>query len=145
MAAYQNILLGVDLHPSCDETVIKRTVEIAKQANAKLTLVHAVEHINAYGVAQAYPALIDIEEEMLADAKKSLSELAAKFGISSSPQIVEVGAPRVIILEHAQKVKADLIVVGSHGRHGLGLVLGSTANAVLHYATCDVLAVRVKE
>ena len=38
---------------------------------------------------------------------------------------------------------ADLIVVGSHGRHGLALLLGSTANGVLHGATCDVLAVRV--
>jgi len=34
-------------------------------------------------------------------------------------------------------------VVGSHGRHGLALLLGSTANGVLHGASCDVLAVRV--
>ncbi|TNF89176.1 MAG: universal stress protein, partial [Gammaproteobacteria bacterium] len=40
---------------------------------------------------------------------------------------------------------ADVIVVGSHGRHGLALLLGSTANGVLHGATCDVLAVRVGE
>jgi universal stress protein A len=37
----------------------------------------------------------------------------------------------------------DLVVVGSHGRHGLSLLLGSTANGVLHGAGCDVLAVRV--
>ena len=35
------------------------------------------------------------------------------------------------------------LVVGSHGRHGLALLLGSTANAVLHGAPCDVLAVRI--
>jgi universal stress protein A len=38
-----------------------------------------------------------------------------------------------------------LIVVGSHGRHGVRLLLGSTANGILHHAKCDVLAVRIKE
>jgi universal stress protein A len=40
-------------------------------------------------------------------------------------------------------VHADLIVIGSHGRHGMGLLLGSTANAVLHGSPCNVLAVRL--
>jgi universal stress protein A len=44
----------------------------------------------------------------------------------------------------AKEISADLIIVGSHGRHGLALLLGSTANGVLHGATCDVLAVRVQ-
>ena len=43
----------------------------------------------------------------------------------------------------AKDIGADLIVVGSHGRYGLALLMGSTANGVLHGATCDVLAVRV--
>jgi universal stress protein A len=37
----------------------------------------------------------------------------------------------------------DLIIIGSHGRHGIRILLGSTANAILHSAKCDVLAVRV--
>ncbi len=48
------------------------------------------------------------------------------------------------ILGAAREHGADLIVVGSHGRHGLALLLGSTANAVLHGAPCDVLAVRIR-
>ncbi len=39
----------------------------------------------------------------------------------------------------------DLIIIGTHGQHGIALLLGSTANAVLHGVSCDVLAVRVKE
>ena len=46
-------------------------------------------------------------------------------------------------VQRANAKGADLIIVGSHGRHGLALLLGSTANGVLHGATCDVLAVRV--
>ncbi len=45
----------------------------------------------------------------------------------------------------AKEHDCDLIVVGSHGRHGLALLLGSTANDVLHGAPCDVLAVSLKK
>lgn len=145
MAIYQNILLAIDLHPSCDELVAKRALDIAKQNNANLYIVHAIEHINAYGVAQAYPAVIDLEEDMVKEAKEELARLSSKFDIPATHQFVEVGSPKVVILSKAEQAKADLIIVGSHGRHGLSLLLGSTANAVLHHAACDILAVRIKE
>ncbi|MCY1401873.1 Universal stress protein family protein [compost metagenome] len=53
------------------------------------------------------------------------------------------GQPRQEIHNLAKEDGCDLIVVGSHGRHGLALLLGSTANDVLHGAPCDVLAVRL--
>jgi len=49
------------------------------------------------------------------------------------------------ITRYADDKQADLIVIGSHGRHGLQRLLGSTATPVLHNAKCDVLAVRIKE
>jgi universal stress protein A len=45
----------------------------------------------------------------------------------------------------ATEQNCDVIVVGSHGRHGLALLLGSTANDLLHGAPCDVLAVRLRK
>jgi len=56
-----------------------------------------------------------------------------------------MGSPKTEIIRVAQENGVDLIVVGSHGRHGLALLLGSTANGVLHYAPCDVLAVRLQD
>ncbi len=144
MSTFQNILVAIDLHPSCDEVVMKRAMDVAKQNNAKVTVVHAIEHINAYGVAQAYPTVIDLEEQMLTEAKESLAKMSAKFGIAPAQQIIEIGSPKVVSLTHATKINADLIVVGSHGRHGISLLLGSTANAVLHHAHSDVLAVWIK-
>jgi universal stress protein A len=55
-----------------------------------------------------------------------------------------VGRPETEIHHVAEEIGADLVVVGSHGRHGLSLLMGSTANGVLHGAKCDVLAVRVQ-
>ena len=56
---------------------------------------------------------------------------------------IAFGHPRQEIHRVATDQQCDLIVVGSHGRHGLALLLGSTANDVLHGAPCDVIAVRL--
>ena len=137
--------MAIDLHPNCDKRTLQRAFTIAKDSNAKLSVIHAIEHISAYGIAQAYPTVLDLEEQIVNDAKQQLEKVAKRWSIEPSDQYVEIGPPKSIILAKASEIKADLIVVGSHGRHGLGLLLGSTANAVLHHATCDVLAVRVKE
>ena len=56
-----------------------------------------------------------------------------------------IGAPAPQIVDSAKDLGVDLIVVGSHGKHGLGLLLGSTANGILHHAHCDVLTIRIKD
>jgi universal stress protein A len=53
--------------------------------------------------------------------------------------------PHQEIVSIAEREQVDLIVLGSHGRHGLALLLGSTANSVLHNASCDVMAVRLRD
>lgn len=145
MPMYTSILLAIDLHPACDEQTATKAAQFAKEMNAKLSIVHAIEHINAYGMAQAYPTVIDLEEQMAKEAKEALTKFSQKFDIPAARQFVEIGSPKIVILEKAKQVGADLIIVGSHGRHGLALLLGSTANAVLHNAQCDVLAIRISD
>jgi universal stress protein A len=72
-----------------------------------------------------------------------LQRFAETNGLDAEHQHIVLGRPEVEIHAKAEELGADLIVVGSHGRHGLALLLGSTANGVLHGAGCDVLAVRV--
>ncbi len=67
------------------------------------------------------------------------------LNVSKENVYVEIGPPKSKILEIAENIAADLIICGSHGRHGLSLLLGSTANAILHGAKCDVLTVRLPE
>lgn len=140
---YKHILLAVDLPANRAE--VEQAIQLAKQHSARLTVLHVIEHINAYGVAQAYPTVLDLEAKMLEDAKKELEKLHHQESLSNATFLVDVGSPKVVILQKAEELGVDLIVVGSHGRHGLALLLGSTANAILHHAPCDVLAVRIKE
>lgn len=144
MKNFKHVLLALDLHPHCDKATVEQGIEIAKDCGAKLTLIHAIEHINAYGMAQAYPTLIDIEEHMVDEAKEQLQRIQKEYDIPDSDILLEKGSPKMVIIDAAKECDADLIVLGSHGRHGISALLGSTANAVLHHAPCDVLAVRIK-
>lgn len=144
MPNYKHLLLAIDLHPGCDESLLTHGLALAKENAAKVTLIHAVEHLNAYGVAQAYPSVLEIEDQLVSDAKAELDRIKKQYNLGTTEAVIEVGSPKMIILDYAKEHGVDLIVLGSHGRHGLQLLLGSTANAVLHNAECDVLAVRLK-
>jgi universal stress protein A len=87
----------------------------------------------------------DIEGQLIQEAKQQIEKLAQQLNVGKEDVHVEVGATKSRILQVAEDVVADLIICGSHGRHGLSLLLGSTANAILHGAKCDVLTVRLPE
>jgi universal stress protein A len=87
---------------------------------------------------------MDMSQEFIELGRKKLAELAASLAIPEAQTWLETGSPKQEITRIAEENAVDLIVVGSHGRHGLALLLGSTANGVLHQATCDVLAVRLR-
>lgn len=142
---YRKLLLAVELESSCDDLPIIKAKELSKEFNAKLYLVHAIENLSTYGAAYGVIAGADIEEMLLTNARESMVKLGNKLDIPADQQIIKVGPAKSIILEEAERIGADLIIVGSHGRHGIRLLLGSTANAVLHGAKIDVLAVRLKE
>jgi len=70
-------------------------------------------------------------------------QIGEQLDVDQSNRWLVWGTPKQEIAQLAETEQVDLIVVGSHGRHGLALLLGSTANSVLHYARCDVMAVRL--
>jgi universal stress protein A len=145
MKEYKHILLAVELETGCDTLPARKATELAKEFGAQLSVVHAVEHMTSYGAAYGIAAGADIEEMLLDNAKEAMTKLAASIEVPENCCLIKVGPAKLVILEEAENVGADLIVVGSHGRHGVRLLLGSTANAVLHGATCDVLAVRIPD
>lgn len=143
MAAYREILLAVDFQPDC-ERVTERAVDVAERYGATLTLLHVVENLPVEpGNELMIPPATSVESELLENAERRLGELGSRLGIAADRQHVAVGQTKYQIVTFAEENAIDLIVVGSHGRHGLALLLGSTANALLHGAKCDVLAVRL--
>jgi universal stress protein A len=142
--AYQHILLALDLTDESKQ-VAERAVLLAQQNGASLSLVHVIEPLSfAYG-GDVPMDLSTIQEQLDAQAQQQLTELADQLEVAVKQTLVVTGHTESEIHRIAKETDTDLIVVGSHGRHGLSLLLGSTANGVLHGAKCDVLAVRVKK
>lgn len=139
---YRRIMLAVDLTEESSH-VAKRALALAKACDAEIRVVHVIEPLSlAYG-GDIPMDLSTVQEQIHDQAKSHLAEFAATLNIPPEHQYLIFGRPESEIQRVAEANGADVIVVGSHGRHGLALLLGSTANGVLHGANCDVLAVRV--
>jgi len=142
MSDYRRIILAVDLTEESG-AVAQRACRLAQAFDAELHVVHVIEPLSlAYG-GDIPMDLSTVQDQIHDQARSHLAEFAATLQIPASRQHLIFGRPESEIQRTAQSVGADVIVVGSHGRHGLALLLGSTANGVLHGASCDVLAVRV--
>ncbi|MGD8415856.1 MAG: universal stress protein [Pseudomonadales bacterium] len=144
--AYSNILVAVDLSEESSR-VLDAARTVAQRTGARMHLVTVIKPLTqVYGGLDMAPiasGAISFEEEASTHAREQLQTLASEYGIDRSDVHVILGGPGPEVRGLAEEVHADLIVIGSHGRHGMGLLLGSTANAVLHGSPCNVLAVRL--
>jgi len=120
--------------------------ELAQKFGAKLLLLHVIE-MPAYPVEGFVPPSIgstlieDLERQAWADLAQVLPE-AQTDKIAVTRQVV-VGIPYRKIVDVAAAEKADLIVMATHGRTGLGhLLIGSVAERVVRTAPCPVLTIR---
>jgi len=140
--AYQHLLAAVDFS-SGSEAMMQRAMDLVNRYSARLSVIHVVEYLPvALDTELMLPPLAGVEEQLMDNARKRLKQLTHSLGADQANHFVELGSTKLEILRVAEAQGVDLIVVGSHGRHGLARMLGSTASAVLQGAHCDVLAVR---
>ena len=145
MSNYKHVLAAVDFSAETG-VILHKAAEISRSSGAGLTLFHAVECSDAlYASDMVMPVDFELCEEMEKKAKNHLLELVKKLELEDVVVRVSIGVAKHEIIRAAKEAEADIIVLGSHGRHGIQLLLGSTATGVLHLAPCDVLAVRVNE
>ena len=146
METYKHVLLAVDFFEQ-DELVISKAQQVAEQFQAKPSLINVSDSmpVTDAGYGSDIPYNLDLTAELMAVAKLKLAKLADALAIPGERRWLEIGSPKLEIVRVAEENQIDLIVVGSHGRHGLALLLGSTANGVLHHTKCDVLAVRLQD
>lgn len=146
--SYSHVLVALDFSEVSDR-IMQRALDLARLYEARVSLLHMVDYLPPLGFADDFtpsPAVLIDEQELVERGARSLARYAERFGLGAETErIVQIGSPRQEIVAIAAQRGADLIVIGSHGRHGLRRLLGTTASAVLNDAVCDVLAVRVHD
>ena len=149
---YQRILVPIDGSPTSNRG-LDEAIQLARLTGASLRLIHVVDEMTfatGFETYAAYagdviPMMRQAGEEILAMGK---ARVAAAGLDKVETQLLESFAVRVweLVVEQAQDWKADLIVIGTHGRRGMGrLLMGSDAEQILRMAPVPVLLVRAPE
>lgn len=144
---YKHILIATD-GSELAQKAVTQGLAIAKAIGAKVTAINVSEPWVAVApgeVAMAFP-IKDYEESVTANAERILTPVATEasaLGIPCDTLHVKDQFPAEGIIETAEKLGCDLIVMASHGRRGLmRFLLGSQANKVLTHSTTPVLICR---
>lgn len=145
---YSQILAAIDLSEENDR-IIETAAQMARDSGATLHLMSVFRPLGqVYGginMAMVADQTISFEKQAREQATAQLVELGGKYGVEPDNIHVCLGQPAAEIRRLAETLNADLVVMGTHGRHGVGLLLGSTASGVLHGVSCDVLALKLKK
>lgn len=146
MNNYQNILLAIDFS-DYGHYVAQRAKYLSDQFNAHLHIIHVLDNIpmpdTPYGTV--IPLNEDSSYDLLEAEKNKLIQISDQLTIAPARRWMVWGKPQQEITQLAVQEKIDLIVVGSNGRHGFAVLIGSTAKGVLYQAECDVLAIHLKD
>jgi nucleotide-binding universal stress UspA family protein len=144
---YRRILVPIDGSRTAARG-LREAARLAKDQRARVRLVHIVDETMVLGLGEAgidlRPALAGLARSGRALLERTRRQ-AKKLGIAAETAFYESIArrPADAILREARRWRADLIVMGTHGRRGVGrVVLGSDAEAVLHETPVPVLMVR---
>ena len=145
MKSYKKVLLALELDSVIDALPLQHASDLVKECDASLYFIHVVEHMGSYGAAYGVAAGADIESILMEKAHTELMRIAKTHHVDEDKAILKPGSGAHVILDEADRLGVDLIIVGSHIRHGLQAMLGSTSDGVVSRASCDVLAVRVND
>ena len=143
MAVYRKLLVLLDLSDD-SERVAAAGRNLAACSLAGIVLLHVVEFVPVEPMGESLMPTVQIEDELIERSRTKLTALAAQLGLAEARLRIEAGNTKAEILRVAAEEAVDLIVLGSHERHGLAILVNFTEDTVLHAAQCDVLAVRLK-
>ena len=139
--AYSHLLIAIDLTEDC-RLVLEKAQKLRDALACKATLVHVVEPLTMAFGGDVPMDLSLLQAQQTEQAQNKLNILAEQHELLKANNChLRFGQPRQEIHELAKEQNCDLIIVGSHGRHGLALLLGSTTKDLLSGAPCDILAV----
>jgi nucleotide-binding universal stress UspA family protein len=145
MEEIQRILVAVDFS-EVSANAFRAAADLAGKLNAKLTVVHAVPMQAASLPMEGGAVYIeDLQAKQVEEARQKLDGFVHQHAAAGATveQSVRSGDPTTEINRAAEESRADMIVVGTHGRSGIShLLMGSVAESVLREAAVPVLCVR---
>lgn len=139
---FRRVLIAVDDSPLAAHAA-EVGVELARSLNGELALIHVVDPAQNWAPEGGFPAA-ELVRQAEQEGKRLLTEFQPRAALQKPPvEFVQVGKPAAEIVKAAKEWPADIIVIGSHGRGGIGrLLLGSVAEGVIRHAAHPVLVVR---
>lgn len=146
MRTFRRIVHPSDFSPA-SRAAFKKAVDLAKTTRAQLFVVHVLPMVPVIPDGYVSPSVWDdLERGQRATAQRQLARLVAKAKaarVRASGALLDVGMTHERIVQFARARRADVIVMGTHGRSGLTkALLGSVAARVLSAAKCPVVTVR---
>lgn len=144
---YKRILVPVD-GSSTSMAGLKEALRLARNQKARIRLLHIVDEAAIFASAEGGLNVEPVIESLKSGGRRVLdraAKLAASRGARAETEMVESATSRVadVLVARARRWRADLIVMGTHGRRGVNrLVLGSDAELVVRNAPVPVLLVR---
>ena len=141
MRHFERILLCTDFSDSC-ENAAARARMLKHCCGAELTLVHVINYVPPAYMGVELPPMYTSTDDMEESARNHLSEWANAHELSDCQQVVETGSVKKKIVEIADQMGVDLVVLGAHGDSGIARMFGSVAHSVAQHVSCDALVVR---
>ena len=146
---YGKILYATD-YSKASARALDEAVALAKQNGAELLVLHVIDSVTPYvtgediGGAELYMKLEETTKQEAETSMNKLMEKLRKLKVNAKSLLLRGTAPEQIV-RTAKNRRANLIIIGTHGRTGLSkLLMGSVANQVASTAHCPVLSVHGK-
>ncbi len=137
----KKILIAHDGSKS-SEKALKKAFQISETFRSALTVLSVIPELYLTELMEMDRARI--LDTMAKETREMMEKIKTKSKrVKSLRTIIKQGDPAEEILKTAEKIKADVIITGSHGRHGAQrFLLGSVSSKIVDHAECDVLVVK---
>ena len=139
---YKHILYATDFSKA-SLTTERKVAKMTNQFDAQLSVIHVVNYGSTVWMGGGgYFVLAELNEESIDNSQKALKACEERIAVDITHTHSIQGSPKQEIINYAEVIGADLIILGSHGHRHVSDLLGTTATGVLHKAKCDVLVIQ---
>jgi nucleotide-binding universal stress UspA family protein len=141
---FKRILVPVDGSDTSTKALVA-ALQLAREANGRVRILHSFDELAYLSGYETGVDVLQIARDGAGKLLRNLMDVAKASGVPADSRLVELPGQRLgdIVAEEAQAWEADLVVVGTHGRRGVGRVLlGSGAEQVIRRAPVPVLTIR---